>query len=45
VLLGKKNVHVERTGAYAEEVAKLADYAQACIHGAPAAPNSAAAAW
>jgi hypothetical protein len=46
VLLGKKNVHVERAGAaYAEEVAKLADYLKDCFHGAPSVAHAEAAAW
>lgn len=45
VLLGKKNVHVERAGAYREEIAKLAEYAVRCMQAPPAAQAHGAAGW
>jgi hypothetical protein len=45
VLLGKKNVHAERTGAYAGEVAKLADHVVTLLNRPPVREAAGAAPW
>lgn len=45
VLLGKKNVHMERAGAYAEEIDKLAGYVRQVLTAPAPASAPGAAAW
>jgi Capsule polysaccharide biosynthesis protein len=45
VLLGKANVHAERTATYMDEIDKLAEHLQASIERAPAGTAPGAATW